>query len=287
LKANVMAATQVHIIDPCAGGMVVVMCEDGSRVLFGASVHGCTHNDIAQRLFEVLEDGQIDYFIHPGVDPEGRVDLSAINEFFPIKACVELAGNGIAYPQAYLDFRGSREVETMEIDDVLGFGKTSIRLIGAAEPRIIGGQPRRPVALHVAHEEDEDTVNAVVVLGATGGGDWRDAEALGADPAKAFCLVVDGRRPLDIVITTGDRPDVGVDHLAAIAPSTIVIGSAPSGTPDPLRGAARALYDLFTRQTGDGHGVVEIGAEWLGLIIDGSTLRFDREPRAVPQAQLG
>jgi hypothetical protein len=33
--------------------------------------------------------------------------------------------------------------------------------------------------------------------------------------------------------------------------------------------------------------VVEIGAEWLGLIIDGSTLRFDREPRAVPQAQLG
>ncbi|WP_406856821.1 hypothetical protein ABEG18_04075 [Alsobacter sp. KACC 23698] len=277
-----MAATQVHIIDPCGGGLVLVACEDGSRVLFGSSAHLVSQHDVLQRLFEVLEDGAIDYYAHSGVETDNKLDLAAIDEFFPIKTCVEFVGSGVNYPPSYVAFRADRPVEMLEADDVLGFGATNVRLFGAAKPRPMDTGEWRPLALHVAHEEPTGS-KAVLALGATGGLDWiAIAKAVG-DDLKADCVVVDGNRPLDIVITTGERVDVSIDHLRRIGPSMIVMG-AESHSKSPLRKTAMDLYSCFTRENG-GQSVIDMKKDgWLTLKLDGDGVRTEVEPRSIGQA---
>ncbi|PSC02590.1 hypothetical protein SLNSH_23220 [Alsobacter soli] len=277
-----MASTQVHIIDPCGGGLILVQCEDGSRVLFGSNVQAAGQQEIVQRIFEVLEDGAIDYFIHSGVDVEGKLDYAAIDEFFPVKNFVELVGQDIEYPASYLAFRGSRPVEVLEPDDVLGFGATSVRVFGAPAGRPMAGGIWRPLALHVAHETEEGT-NALLALGSTGGLDWLAIEKTLAEEMKADCLVVNGAHPLDIVITTGDRVEVSIDHLRRIGPKTVVMG-AEHGSRSPLRSAALELYSCFTRDNG-GQPVIDMKKDsWLALKLDGLNVKTESEPRALGQA---
>jgi hypothetical protein len=277
-----MTATQVHIIDPCGGGLVLVTCEDGSRLLFGSSAQMVSQQDVLQRMFEVLEDGAIDYYAHGGVESDSKLDLAAIDEFFPIKTCVEFAGTGVSYPPSYVAFRGDRPVEMLEADDVLGFGATNIRLFGATTPRTTDNGEWRPLALHVAHEGPAGS-NALLALGATGGLDWiAIAKAVGED-LKADCVVVDGNRPLDIVITTGERVDVSIDHLRRIGPSMIVMG-AESHSKSPLRKTAMELYSCFTRENG-GQSVIDVKKDgWLTLKLDGVSIKSEVEPRSIGQA---
>ena len=277
-----MASTQVHIIDPCGGGLILVQCEDGSRVLYGSNVSAAGQQEVVQRIFEVLEDGKIDYFIHSGVEVDGKLDYAAIDEFFPIKACVELAGKDIQLPPSYLAFRGSRTVEMLEPDDVLGFGATNIRVFGAQSGRPMPGGVWRPIALHVSHETDAGT-NALLALGHTGGLDWLAIEKELAEEMKADCLVVNGNLPLDIVITTGDRVEVSIDHLRAIGPRTVVMG-AEHGSKNPLRKAAIDLYGCFTRDHG-GDPVLDMKKDsWLALKLDGQKVKTETEPRALGMA---
>jgi hypothetical protein len=280
-----MAATQVHIVDPCAGGMILVLCEDGSRVLFGSSVHNGNHNEIAQRVFEILEDGVIDYFIHPGIEPEGKIDLNGLAEFFAVKSCAELEGEGIRYPATYVAFREGREIETLEPDDVLEFGRTAIRVLGAPAGRAIDGGTWRPLALHVSHEnEDGEARTCVLAMGATGGLDWMAMNQDVIADLRADCIFVDGRRPLDIVITTGTKTEVSIDLLRAIAPSSIIVG-AQSGQNQELRSAALALYECFTRDNEGGAGVIEMTDDaWVSVVLDGVSARVAREPRALIKA---
>jgi hypothetical protein len=280
-----MPATQVHIIDPCAGGMILVQCEDGSRLLFGSSVMRGVHDEIVQHLFEVLEDGQIDYFVHAGVEPDGKLDLAELADYFPVKTCAELVGEGIAYPAPYLAFREGREIETLDPDDILEFGRTSVRVLGAPVGHPMAGGTWRPLALHVSHErEDGEGRTALLALGATGGLDWAGMFGTDAEELKADCLVVDGRRPLDIVITAGEKPEVSIDCLRRIAPSTIVLG-ADAGKQRELRNAARALYECFTRENAGGAGVIEMrGDAWISLVLDGETVKVESEPRPLGKA---
>src|SRR3954453_5429367 len=111
-----MSSTQIHIIDPSAA-LIMVLCADGTRVLFGTHAGGGTSNEIVQRLFEVLEDGNVDYLVHEGIEPQGTSIIEGLSEFFPIKTCLELEGEGFDTPQFYQYLRTDREVETLESSD--------------------------------------------------------------------------------------------------------------------------------------------------------------------------
>lgn len=273
-----MATTQVHLIDPC-GGMILVLCEDGSRVLYGNQVAMGTTNDILQRLFEVLEDGAIDYFVHSGMDGEGTVGPEDIAEFFPVKNCMELVGEGIAYPQAYMNFKAELPVEMLEPDDIMEFGETRIRLFSARTPRELPEGALRPVVMRVTHGEGEGAPT-LLCAGMTTGVDWLEImemeENLGAD-----CLVVDGRRPLDLIITTRPKGLVSADHLRRISPRTVVLGADP-GNAGELRLAARELYSYFARLNPGGDGLVEVKkSAWFSLALDASRIAVTTEPRAI------
>lgn len=270
-----MSSTQVHLIDPC-GGMVLVLCEDGSRVLFGNRIGIGNTNDVLQRLFEVLEDGAIDYFVHAGIDIEGIVGAEDITEFFPVKNCLELAGD-VDYPQPYLNFRAEREIETVERDDVMEFGGTSIRLLAAQTPH---EGKLRPVVMHVAHGEGE-TARSVLCAGMSTGVDWLEMGELPAEDLKADCLIVDGRRPLDLIVTTRPQGMVNAAHLRAIAPKTVVLG-ADAGGAQELRLAARELFSHFARLSPGGDGLLEVSKDaWFSIALETGVLRADKEPRAI------
>jgi hypothetical protein len=273
-----MAATQVHLIDPCAG-MILVLCADGSRVLFGNQIAIGNTNDVLQRLFEVLEDGVIDYFVHAGMDADGALGPEDITEFFPVKSCLELVGDGFDYPQSYLNFRGDREVETVEREDVMEFGDTSIRLMAAASPHVTAEGRFRPVVMHVSHGEEPS--NSVLCAGMSTGVDWLEMNAFPPDDLRAGCLIVDGRRPLDLIVTTRPQGMVNADHLRSIAPRTVVLGADP-GLTQELRIAARELFSYFARMTPGGEGLVEVKkSAWFSLTLEGESLHSEQEPRAV------
>jgi hypothetical protein len=274
-----MSATQVHLIDPCAG-MILVLCEDGSRVLFGNRIGIGTTNDVLQRLFEVLEDGAIDYFVHAGLDIDGTVGPEDITEFFPVKSCLELAGD-VDYPQPYLNFRAEREIETVERDDIMEFGLTNIRLMAAqTSPR--GTESKlRPVVMHVTHGEGEEA-RSVLCAGMSTGVDWLDMAALPPEEVKADCLIVDGRRPLDLIVTTRPQGLVSAAHLRTIAPRTVILGADAGGGAQELRLAARELFGHFARMNPGGEGVVEVKkSAWFSLVLESGVLRTDQEPRAI------
>jgi hypothetical protein len=273
-----MATTQVHLIDPC-GGMILVLCEDGARVLFGNQVALGTTNDILQRLFEVLEDGAIDYFVHSGVDGEGSVGPEDISEFFPVKNCMELIGAGVAYPQTYMNFKAELPVEMLEPDDIMEFGETRIRLFAARTPRDLPEGPLRPVVMRVTHGEGEHSTS-LLCSGMTNGVDWLEIMDMEED-LKADCLVVDGRRPLDLIITTRPKGLVSADHLRRISPRTVVLG-ADAGNASELRLAARELYSYFARLNPGGDGLVEVKkTAWFSLTLDTGRIAVTTEPRAI------
>jgi hypothetical protein len=274
-----MAATQVHLIDPC-GGLILVLCADGSRVLFGNQIGIGSTNDVLQRLFEVLEDGAIDYFVYAGMDSEGAVSAADITEFFPVKSCLELTGEGVEYPQSYLNFRGDREVETVERDDVMEFGDTRIRLIAATATHVMPEGKLRPVVMHVTHGEGEAAVS-VLCAGMTNGVDWLEMNTFPAEDLRADCLIVDGRRPLDLIVTTRPQGLVSAAHLRTIAPRTVVLGADAGGTQE-LRVAARELFAHFARMNPGGDGVIEVKKNaWFALMLDHGRLKSEQEPRAI------
>lgn len=274
-----MATTQVHLIDPC-GGMILVICEDGARVLFGNQIGLGTTNDVLQRLFEVLEDGSIDYFVPAGMDAEGSVGVEDISEFFPVKSCLEFAGVGDAFPQSYLNFRTDREIETVEADDIMEFGETRIRLVTARTPRDLPEGPLRPVVMVVTHGEGPGSTT-VICPGMTNGVDW--IEIAEADDAniQADCLIVDGRKPLDLIITSRAKGLVNAEHLRKIAPKTVVLGADADGAQEQ-RLAARELYNYFARMNPGGEGLVDVKkSAWLSLTMDNGRVGIAQEARAV------
>jgi hypothetical protein len=274
-----MATTQIHFIDPC-GGMLLVVCDDGSRVLFGNQIGLGTTNDVLQRLFEVLEDGAIDYFVPAGMDSEGTVGPEDISEFFPVKNCLELAGQGDAYPQSYLNFRGEREVETVEPDDIMEFGETQIRLLAARTPHETTEGALRPVVMRVAHGTGDDA-RAAICAGMSKGTDW--LEIMEAEEITADCLIVDGRHPLDLIITTRPKGNVSADHLRKMGPRTVILGADAGGTHE-LRVAARELYGHMTRLNPGGDGLIEVKkTAWCSLSLGGDRLAIAQEPRAIGQ----
>jgi hypothetical protein len=272
-----MATTQVHLIDPCAG-MLLVVCDDGARVLFGNQIGIGGTNDVLQRLFEVLEDGAIDYFVPAGMDAEGSVGPEDISEFFPIKNCLELSGQGDAFPQSYLNFRGDREVETVEPDDIMEFGETQIRLFAARQPHETPEGALRPVAMRVTHGTGEDACS-LLCAGMTTGIDWLDI--VEAQDVSADALVIDGRRPIDVITTTREKGNVSAEPLRRIGPRTVVLGADAGGAAE-LRLAARELYTHVTRLNPGGNGLVEVRkSAWFTLTLSGGRIALDQEPRAV------
>lgn len=274
-----MKTTQVHLIDP-SNGMVLVTCADGARVVFGSQIGIGTQNEVLQRLFEVLEDGKIDYFVHTGVEPEGSVAIADIDQFFGIQQCLERSGGGIDWPQPYVNFRGERTVETVDADDVMEFGATQIRLLAAKAPRPTSEGNVRPVALRVSHGEDV-VESAVLCPGATNGLDWLDIAEEAVETYASACLVIDGRRPLDMIVTARQKGMVSADHLRRMRASTVLLGSDPDGDND-LRVAARELYGHFARQNPGGSGLVEVkSSAWLTVTLDGKTASLETEQRAI------
>jgi hypothetical protein len=272
-----MATTQVHFIDPC-GGMLLVVCDDGSRVLFGNQIGVGTTNDVLQRLFEVLEDGAIDYFVPAGMDSEGSVGPEDISEFFPVKCCLELSGQGDAYPQSYLNFRGEREVETVEHDDIMEFGETQIRLLAARTPHETPGGLLRPVVMRVTHGGGDDA-RSVICAGRTKGTDW--LEIMEAEEITADCLIVDGRHPLDLIITSRPKGNVSAEHLRKMAPRTVILG-ADAGGAHELRMAAREFFGHMVGLNPGGEGFVEVKkTAWCSLTAGSGRVAIAQEPRAI------
>ncbi len=277
-RGTSMKPTQIHLIDPSLG-MILVTCADGARVVFGSHVGIGSQNEVLQRLFEVLEDGQIDYLVHAGVETEAAVSISAIHEFFGVKACLERAGTGIAWPQAYVKFRAGREVETVEADDVMEFGETKIRLLSAA-PRAVPEGLVQPVALRVSHGDD-NPASAAVCAGATNGLDWLDIIEGEEETFRSACLLLDGRRPLDMIVTARQRGMVSADPLRRLRASTVLLGADPEGE-NELRVAAREVYAHFTKASPGGAGLVEVKPNvWFTVTLDGRSVGVDREMRAL------
>ncbi|MCP8937829.1 hypothetical protein NK718_04825 [Alsobacter sp. SYSU M60028] len=267
-----MSATQIHIVD-AAAGLILVVCSDGSRVLFGSHVGLGTPNEAVQRIFEILEDGAIDYFIHECAEPQGVPVIDALVEFFPVKMCLERTGADVDAPQFYRNIRGERRVETLDASEIYELGETQLRILQAEAAR--PGRPHRPVALHVMHGEGR-LASSAMCCGATSGLDWRDIAATDPD-LQAACMIVHGSRPLDVVLTARDLGIASAEPLRAIAPSTVVLGADPGGATS-LRGAARELYSHFAR--GNGAGLVELTrAAWTTLVLDGDGVRIEREDR--------
>lgn len=277
-EASKMSSTQVHIIDPSAA-LIMVLCADGSRVLFGTHAGGGTSNEIVQRLFEVLEDGSVDYLVHEGIEPQGTSIVEGLSEFFPIKTCLELEGEGFEIPQFYQYLRADREVETLEASDIFELGETQIRLLGAHVPHPESGSNSRAIAMLVTHG-DGPTASSVLCCGATTGLDWLEiAKTLPADDYRAGCMIVDGRRPLDIVLTAPSRGHVTADHVRAIGASTIVLGADPDGA-SRLRLAARELYTHFAGLSEGGYDLVELNNRaWTALELNGTDVQIVREER--------
>jgi hypothetical protein len=272
-----MKTTQIHLIDPSAG-MVLVTCADGSRVVFGSQVGIGTQNEVLQRLFEVLEDGGIDYFVHTGVEVEGSVSIAAIDEFFSVKQCMERACKDVDWPQAYVNFRGERSVELVEADDVMEFGETQIRLLAADAPRPTADGRILPVAMRVSHGED-NAASSVLCPGATNGLDWLDIAAGDVETFASAGLVIDGMRPLDMIVTARQKGMVSAEHLRLMKAGTVLLGANPDGE-NVLRVAARELYGHFTGQNPGGAGLIEVKASsWLTLHLDGKGARLEEEAR--------
>ena len=274
-----MSTTQIHLLDPCAG-MVLVVGSDGTRLLYGSQIGIGSANEVLQRLFEVLEDGKIDYFVHTGIETEGAVSVGDLTDMFPVGTCLEPAGEGFAMSQLYTNFRAEREVDTLEPDDIYELGETQVRIIASPHGRDTAEGKLRPVALHVAHGE-EATGGSLLCTGAMNGLDWLD---IGEDAARLFqadVLVIDGRHPLDVILTARDRGLVSAEPLRWIAPKTVMLGTDPEGE-NKLRVAARELYGHFARQNPGGSGLVELSVKaWTSLTLDGATAKFDTEPRAL------
>lgn len=274
-----MSTTQIHLLDPCAG-MVLVVGSDGTRLLYGSQAGLGSSNELLQRLFEVLEDGKIDYFVHPGIETDGAVSVSDITDMFPVGTCLEPAGDGFAVSQRYANFRGDREVDTLEPDDVYELGDTQVRIVASPHGRDTAEGRLRPVALHVVHGEGA-TGGGLLCTGAMNGLDWLD---LGEDVVRQFqadALIVDGRHPLDIILTARDRGLVSADPLRWIAPRTVLLGADPDGE-NKLRVAARELFTHIARQNGGGAGLVELSSKaWTGLTLDGTAAAIDTEARAL------
>jgi len=150
----------------------MVLCADGSRVLFGTHAGGGTSNEIVQRLFEVLEDGSVDYLVHEGIEPQGTSIVEGLSEFFPIKTCLELEGEGFEIPQFYQYLRADREVETLEASDIFELGETQIRLLGAHVPHPESGSNSRAIAMLVTHGDGPEAERGPEPL-------WRMLWALG------------------------------------------------------------------------------------------------------------
>lgn len=272
-----MATTQVHFIDPCAG-MLLVVCDDGARVLFGNQIGIGTTNDVLQRLFEVLEDGGIDYFVPAGMDAEGTVGPEDISEFFPIKSCLELAGQGDGFPQSYLNFRGDRDVETVEPDDIMEFGETQIRLSASRQAHETSEGGLRAVVMRVSHGAGDDA-RSLLCAGMTTGLDWLDL--VETQDVAADALVIDGRRPIDVITTTRDTGNVSAEPLRRIGPRTVVLG-ADAGNATELRVAARELYTHVTRLNPGGDGFVEVrSSAWFSMTLSPEGLSLAQETRAV------
>ncbi|MHB2169737.1 ComEC/Rec2 family competence protein [Alsobacter sp. R-9] len=274
-----MSSTQIHLIDPCAG-MVLVIGSDGSRLLYGSRFGAGTANEILQRLFEVLEDGKIDYFVHSGFDADGPVTAADITDMFPIETCLEPEGEGFALPQIYENFRAEREVETLEPDDVWELGDTQVRIIAGPHGRETAEGRLRPVGIHVSHGEDP-AGGSVLCTGPLNGLDWLDLGEATAEQFRSDVLIVDGRFPLDIILTARDRGLVSADPLRWIAPRTVLLGADPDGE-NKLRVAARELYGhIVTRHPG-GRGLVELsGKAWISLTLDGTNADLVQEQRAL------
>jgi hypothetical protein len=274
--------TQVHVIDPCAG-MVLVIGTDGTRLLYGSQIGIGSTNEVLQRLFEVLEDGKINYYVHPGVETDGVVKVEEIAEFFPVDVCLELESTGDDVSPIYRNFRAERTVETLAPDDIYELGDTQIRVVGGSTPRSSGEGIVRPVALHVSHGE-EPAGGAVLCPGAMNGLDWLE---LGEDVVQALqadCLVLDGRHPLDSILTSREKGLVSADPLRWIAPRTILLGQDPDGE-NKLRIASRELYGHIARQHPGGDGLVEMNNKaWLSLTLDGTRAEIVRESRVAGKA---
>ncbi len=274
-----MSTTQIHLLDPCAG-MVLVVGSDGSRLLYGSQAGLGSSNELLQRLFEVLEDGKIDYFVHPGVETEGAVGVADITDMFPVETCLEPAGEGFAVSQLYANFRADRETDTLEPDDIYELGETQVRIIASPHGRETPEGKIRPVALHVAHGE-EAVGGSILCTGAMNGLDWLD---LGEETVRLFqadTLILDGRHPLDVILTARDRGLVSADPLRWIAPKTVLLGTDPDGE-NKLRVAARELYGHIARQNGAGAGLVELSPKaWTTLTLDGTVAKIENEARAL------
>ena len=271
--------TQVHVIDPC-GGMVLVIGTDGTRLLYGSQIGIGTTNEILQRLFEVLEDGKINYYVHPGVESDGAVKVEDISEFFPVDVCLELETTGDDVSAVYRNFRAERTIETLASDDIYELGETQIRVIGGATTRPSGEGMVRPVALHVSHGE-EPSGGAVLCPGAMNGLDWLELGEEAVRAVQSDCLILDGRHPLDSILTSRERGLVSADPLRWIAPRTILLGQDPDGE-NKLRIASRELYGHIARQHPGGDGLIEMSNKaWVSLTLEGSKAELVKESRVV------
>ena len=149
-EASKMSSTQVHIIDPSAA-LIMVLCADGSRVLFGTHAGGGTSNEIVQRLFEVLEDGSVDYLVHEGIEPQGTSIVEGLSEFFPIKTCLELEGEGFDIRNSTNIYARIAEVETLEAERRFRTRRNPDPAVGAQVPHPETGSKYRAIAMLVTH----------------------------------------------------------------------------------------------------------------------------------------
>ncbi|MEJ1938516.1 hypothetical protein WDZ92_50625, partial [Nostoc sp. NIES-2111] len=171
-----------------------------------------------------------------------------------------------------------RTVEHVDAADGMEFGATQIRLLAPDAPRPTADGRILPVAMRVSHGED-NAASAVLCPGATNGLDWLDIASGDVETFASAGLVIDGVRPLDMIVTARQKGMVSAEHLKLMKPSTVLLGANPDGE-NALRVAARELYGHFARQTPGGAGLVEVKASsWLTLHLDGKGTRIEEEAR--------
>ncbi len=168
----------------------------------------------------------------------------------------------------------------MEPDDIYELGETQVRIVASPGGRDTPEGRLRPVALHVSHGEEAQG-GSVLCTGAMSGLDWLDLGEELTSQFRADVLIIDGRQPLEVILTSRERGLVSADPLRWIAPKTVLLGADPDGE-NKLRVAARELYGHICRRHPGGSGLIELsGRAWTGLTLDGTDAALSQETRAL------